>query len=114
MKKVFEGLESIESSLNIVYAILEGCGDQIALIRTTGSELLTFSDDLCEKVKTAVAEHFAVSAVAEHFAVDHEHCSVTPLSFDSDTGVYSMLVDFNDEGGNVLYIPVTLSHSVLY
>ena len=102
VKKVFEGLESIESRLNIIYLVLESCGDQVAIIRTTGNDFLTFSDELAEKVK---------NAADEHFAVDDEHCSVILSSFDSAVGISNLLFNFNDEGGD---LPMTLSPLTLY
>lgn len=60
MKNIFSALELIEIDLSIAYMVLESGGENIALIRATKNDLLSFSVELVEKIKDAVVEHFAI------------------------------------------------------
>ena len=92
MSKVFKGLESIESGLNIRYALLtNNDGDNIALIRATGEDFLTFSSELAEKVKEAVLEHFVIDGE------DADNYGIDLVSFDATSGISTLLCGYNDK-----------------
>lgn len=93
MSKIFKGLESIESGLNIHYAVLSDVdtGETIALIRATGEDYLFFNLYLAEQVKTAALEHFCIDDEdADNYGVDR-------LSFDAERGVSTLLCGYTNK-----------------
>lgn len=93
MKKVFEGLESIESGLYIHYAVLSDAntGEKIALIRATKDDFLKFTRELDEKIKAAIFEHFCIDCEeADSYGVDR-------LSLDTVSGISTLLCGYNNK-----------------
>jgi len=93
MQNVFVGLQSIESGLNIRYALLTDDNNckEIALIRASGEDFLTFTSELAEKVKEAVLEHFVIDGEdADNYGIDR-------LSFDAVSGISTLLCGYNDK-----------------
>ncbi len=102
MKNIFSALELIEIELSIAYMVLESGGENIALIRATKNDLLSFSVELVEKIKDAVVEHFAIG--------EPDNVEINCSHFGSDN--VSNLLSFL--GNDATSLDVSLPISALY